>query len=115
MSILCVTVCQQLSHSVAPVSVSCTPSSGSAFGNVPQKKSEGMEVTGSIPAVRSVKITEKAIAAMDRVMNAPQNAFYVPWYWDSDWVRTPKVKGGRLRRRMYTAVDLPVPRELEDL
>lgn len=63
------------------------------------------------PVVRTVVIPERALAAMERVLNAPQRVYNV----DSDWIRTPKYKGGRLRRRMFTSMkDMPVPRELED-
>jgi len=49
---------------------------------------------------------------MDRVMNAPQRDW--SWIADSDWIRTPRYKGGRLRRRMFAKKDMPIPKELED-
>jgi len=61
---------------------------------------------------RTVIIPEKAIKMMERVMGAPP--IKASWLRDSDWTRTPRYKGGRLRRRMYTLKDLPAPKELED-
>lgn len=59
---------------------------------------------------RIIRVPFKAWMAMERVMNAPQKT----WSVDSDWVRTPRYKAGRLRRRMYMCIDIPTPKELED-
>lgn len=61
---------------------------------------------------RTIVVPERALRMMERVMGAPRRDW--SWIADSDWIRTPRYKGGRLRRRMFAKTEMIVPKELED-